>query len=208
MPANWEPIAPWHIPAIQHAGGGWTKDLLIINQDEMVTVDYLSHIHPNNIKHKEVFVKKVAGKFRFPLAEHDLRQPSGPHYYERVARPTVEDPQEANPDVLVDEESRSKSLSIAGSEPTQRRDPGVQSSQEGNWTVTSDLLVRHHRFSRAELYVPFSADCPIPLKSLGVMRSIYTSVGPGRSNSRRPEDKTHRPRVNGVLDWSCSFAVF
>ncbi len=53
----------------QHAGGGWSGDLLRVDAEELDEADTLNAVNIKGIDAKEVLVTQVAGKFNFPLAE-------------------------------------------------------------------------------------------------------------------------------------------
>ena len=60
---------------VQDAGGGWSGDLEVADWEEIQDAGMPSEIHTKRFKAKEITVIKVAGKFRFPLAGGDLKQP-------------------------------------------------------------------------------------------------------------------------------------
>jgi len=47
---------------------------------------------------------------------------------------------------------------------------------QDHWSMTPDLLIRHHNQPRTRLYVPVEKDLPIPLKYIDVMRVTYTNI--------------------------------
>ena len=73
-----------------HAGGGWSRDLLVADWDEIQEAELFSEIHPRRCKAPEIFsVLRVTSDkhsfLKFPIAEGHLRQPSG-HTTEVVRR--------------------------------------------------------------------------------------------------------------------------
>ena len=61
----------------QQAGGGWSGDLLLADQEELAAADSVSDVYIRRIPQKEVEVILVGGKWVFPLAVGSLQQPTG-----------------------------------------------------------------------------------------------------------------------------------
>ena len=60
---------------VQHAGGGWSGDLLVADWEEIASAQSFSEIHLKRFKHEEVSPTKIGETFIFPVAEGSLRQP-------------------------------------------------------------------------------------------------------------------------------------
>jgi len=60
----------------QQAGGGWSGDLLLANQEEIRSAEHTGEIYVRRIPQKEVEIVKVSNAWYFPLATGDLRQPT------------------------------------------------------------------------------------------------------------------------------------
>ena len=65
----------------------------------------------------------------------------------------------------------------------QQDDSGVRGNLDPNglepfdyWTVTSELIIRHHLRPRTDLFVPSDSDSPIPIKYIDVLRSTSTDL--------------------------------
>ena len=58
----------------QNAGGGWSGDLYIADEEQISEAEHPSDIHIRTIPSPEVIVNKLAGKYIFPLAEGRLKQ--------------------------------------------------------------------------------------------------------------------------------------
>jgi len=73
----------------QHAGGGWSGDLLVADWEEVASAQSSSEIHIKKFKQKELNATLVGKEpykalngvmsFRFPVAEGVLRQPGADH---------------------------------------------------------------------------------------------------------------------------------
>ena len=59
----------------QIAGGGWGKDLWVVDWEELENAEHVSQVHHKRFKADEVRPVMIGGKFLFPLAEGDLSQP-------------------------------------------------------------------------------------------------------------------------------------
>ena len=85
----------------QRSGGGWTGDLLVIDQEEIDTADFRSEIIIKRLKASEVHVITTTSSaegassagavgndvvYHFPMLEYDLNQPGGRPPYVRSKR--------------------------------------------------------------------------------------------------------------------------
>ena len=67
-------------------------------------------------------------------------------------------------------------------------DQGVNpASNEDLWTITSDILIRHHRFPRTQLFSLSESglDTPIPIKHIDVMRRTETDLDNAHEKANR-----------------------
>ena len=66
----------------------------------------------------------------------------------------------------------------AGGDPRPERhdQPRLKSPGEDTWTITADVLIRHHITPRIKLFVPTEANCPLPLKYIDVLRKTTTDI--------------------------------
>ena len=60
---------------VQHAGGGWTGDLNVLDAEEVAAAQHFSDINIRRFKSQEVTPKLCGKEFVFPLADGSLRQP-------------------------------------------------------------------------------------------------------------------------------------
>ena len=63
----------------QHAGGGWSGDLLVADWEEVASAQSFSEIHIKRFKQKEITPTLAGESFKFPVAEGSLRQPGADH---------------------------------------------------------------------------------------------------------------------------------
>ncbi len=81
---------------------------------------------------------------------------------------------EANRKKLKEEEEQRKS------------DPAEQATLEDDfWTVTGDLITRHHKVPRKTLYMPKAADFPLPLEYVDISRTTYTDLETTKEQKNR-----------------------
>ena len=59
----------------QHAGGGWTEDVLLVDWEELDNASHVSEVYPRRTHFKESVPTLVDGEFVFPLAQAMLKQP-------------------------------------------------------------------------------------------------------------------------------------
>ncbi len=154
----------------QQAGGGWSGDLLVVDWEELEKANNVNLVHIKRFKADEVHPIKDGGKFYFPLAEGDLRQPGDTDRHVRMRQRRQKQKKQArgNPEQQEDEVFGTQEPGATQSP------PDLPTQQEDFWTVTSDALVRHHKTQRTELYVPTEQDSPIPLKYIDVIRRTQT----------------------------------
>ena len=73
---------------VQHAGGGWTGDLWVIDKEEISTAEYLSDVTHKRFTNVEVDIIKDGEEFKFPMIEEELDQPGGRPPFVRRKRKT------------------------------------------------------------------------------------------------------------------------
>ena len=74
----------------QHAGGGWSGDLLVVDPEELATAEHVSQVTIKRFKYQEVDIISENGVFEFPLIQNDLKQPGGmPPYVRKKRQPPV-----------------------------------------------------------------------------------------------------------------------
>ena len=167
---------------VQHAGGGWTGDLTIVDWQQVEQATTNSDIYTKRFKAEEVEVVFKQDAYCFPIAEGDLRLPDdteeslirrvGHSVYHKNKKklhgPTHGDSAAASTD---DAEPARSSTSSSTGEPSDRR-----AIPEDYWTMRGDLLIRHHLQLRTELFVTTDSNLPIPLKYVDVIRQTTTSL--------------------------------
>ena len=149
----------------QQAGGGWSKDLLFIDTEELEAAEFVSDVSVKRMRNQEVLAVMDGDSFCFPVAEGDLQQPGEARVVPRRVRnrSRAQPPQEANHD---------EEAEPAGRDPRQPAHP----IEPDFWTLSAHVLVRHHRTPRTKLYTPTDAECPIPLRYVDVMRQTSTDL--------------------------------
>ena len=164
----------------QHAGSGWSGDLLVADWEDIETKSP-STITVKRFKAPEVTPVKNGESFIFPVAEGDLQQHGKPRI---IKRPSTQRPQSSQIEENDDEIARRNSW-IPGSEnsPEQSAEnlrpedvPDIATSERDFWTCTKQVLIRHHQIPRTKTYVPTEDTCPIPLKYLDIMRKTETNL--------------------------------
>ena len=73
-----------------HAGGGWTADILVVDQEEINVAKNRSECQPKRIKWKECVVVKKEADFVFPMMEYELSQPGNRPPYVQPERKHAE----------------------------------------------------------------------------------------------------------------------
>ena len=178
---------------VLHAGGGWTGDVLLIDQDEIHIATTRSECQPKRLKYAEVHLVMRDTSFRFPMLEYTLEQPGPRPPYVRPKRkpperevipvveqkssPNTERPSDAeasamNPlmdddDVLA--EVRSDAVASA---PT----PSSTSKEKDTWMINQSCVVRIHNKPRTKLFVPHHSTFPIPIEYVDVLRTTWTDL--------------------------------
>ena len=183
---------------VLHAGGGWTADVLLVDQEEINIAKYRSECQPKRIKFAEVHLAQQEENFRFPMIEYDLNQPGPRPPYVRPKRkpavrevipvteqessPTAErnsDAVASAPDPLQDAEDTFEaepSDAVASAPKPVPSSTSKASKEKDFWTINESCVVRVHREPRTKLFVPDAADFPIPVKYVDVLRTTWTDL--------------------------------
>ncbi len=165
----------------QDSGGGWSKDLLVADWDQIENAEHVSEIQTKRFHYKEVDVMLKQGKFISPLVEGTLRQPGSNRYRNSSSR------RQAKGDLLrgddVDEE-RVDTDEEEGAEDEDRKEPAEAQPEETEsadapkdyWSFPGETIHIHHVQPRTTLFVPTEENYPIPVKYLDVMRRTDTDI--------------------------------
>ena len=155
-----------------HAGGKWSKDLLVADWEDFQEAELVSEVHVKRFKAAEVQVMLRSNSnqksFRFPIAEGNLKQPGGQpiEVVRRTRRAPTQDEEE---EIRVKTEKEEKKAA--------EEEADAKEYEPDFWTVTADLLIRHHNVPRSKLFMPDEvSDCPVPTKYLDVMRTTNTNL--------------------------------
>ena len=150
------------------AGAGWSGDLILADWDEIQEAECFSEVYPKRFKAGEVHPVMKNETYQFPIAEGNLRQPGGKiiEYVRRTRKPPENKDEE---DDTIQNEAESK---------TQHDKKNEEEIFEPDfWSVTADVLIRHHRTPRLKKFQPDEVgDCPLPPKYLDVMRLTRTNL--------------------------------
>ena len=168
---------------VQHAGGGWTGDLNIADWHQIQQSAMANDVHIKRFKADEVQVAWKYDTYSFPVAQGDLRLPEDTKealihrvgtevFYRNKKKPVIEN-EEAG--VEESEDAPHDDQHLHPDIPGEIRPEPSESTQD-YWTMQGDLLIRHHRQLRSEMFVPTDDNTPIPVKYLDVMRQTKTSL--------------------------------
>ena len=160
----------------QKHGGTWSGDMLVADWEQIENAENSRDIYVKRFDAKEIFPIQLSGKFRFPIAEGDLRQPGDrtKHNRKKPSRNLKEDEDEE--EEALDEKGDSEDRSAEGiREPIAR---GDSQREKDFWSLSSDVLVRHHIEPRTRLFTPNDPTVkpPIPLKYINVTRVAQTDL--------------------------------
>ena len=159
-----------------HAGGKWSNELIILDWEQLNSANTRGEVHKKTLlwrsdKDCEVWPVKVDGEFQFPLAEGELEQPGQTDSQLRVIElkrsRKLRKRERAR---QAEEENQAKEEAEEG------EDQDIPTETKDFWTVSGDLLVRHHRTPRLELFIPTEDLSPIPLKYIDVLRRTETDL--------------------------------
>ena len=185
----------------QQAGGGWgSKDLLIIDSEELENAEHTSEVKIKRFRASEIIAVMEDDSFSFPVAEGNLSQPGFARVQPRRVRRRPA-PAAAPGDGERDEGEE------AIPEPARRNPvPPLPPPEPDFWTLTEHQLVRHHRTSRNTTFVPTPENCPIPLRYLDVMRMTSTDLDP--TDERLFEDEWPTIRERELSDYWTGKTIF
>ena len=148
---------------VQHAGGGWTGDLRVIDQEEINEATLVSEVYPKRFKSSEVFVRLRKEKVYFPLAEGNLSQPGlDAKRAKRIKKSKSPEDEESD-----DDEEEVKVDPAGGN--TVQHEPDY-------WTLNDDVLVRVHRTPRQRLFTLDEVELPIPKGYIDILRKTVTDL--------------------------------
>ena len=114
-------------------------------------------------------LRATSDKQSFKLAEGNLRQPGGhtTEYVRRTRRFTPSEEEEEEIPHDTEEQSKTEEDIL---EEREEFEPGF-------WSVTGEVIIRHHRSPRSKLFMPDEvSDCPVPVKYIDVMRMTCTNL--------------------------------
>jgi len=164
-----------------NAGGGWSKQLKVADWEDIERNEHQSTVLINEIHYQEVIIVRNAGgqedDYTFPVKNDTLVPASGDLIKRGRPRkiPKTEEQEKQEADVSgqtpsnVLEEPSARDLTVKHEEP-------VFDESRDSWTVTNDVLIRHHKSPRMKLFEPKEDDTPIPIKFLDVMRRTHTNL--------------------------------
>ena len=166
---------------VQHAGGGWTGDLLVSDWEQIENAKRTSDIHVKRFKAEEVVIIIKQNQYCFPITTGNLRVPgeTNKQLIRRVSSSTQNKNKEQLPGAIhgEPEAADAEEAEEARSSPSSHIDePHHQVAPEDYWTMKGDLLVRHHLQPRKELFVPEESNMPFPLKYIDIIRSTRTTL--------------------------------
>ena len=132
----------------QRAGGSWSGDVLVRDQSEIEIAEHPRDIHIKRCKHKEINVVKIAEEFLFPLAEDNLKQPgTDVKGQKRFIKPKPKLGEEPSAEQETEAPEVHDELAGGNSEHEDETNP----EDAETWTITDDLLIRHHKNPRTRL---------------------------------------------------------
>ena len=144
----------------------WEGDILIADSQDLEKLD-LSEIHPRRLYAKGVLITHKGDEFLFLVAECTAKL-SGGDYKFREPTPRRE------PTVRSGDFSRELQGEPEESQPTESTDDAEARAEF--WSIQVTFIYRHHNEPRIQLYVPKEETFPIPLKYIGVTRSVHTDL--------------------------------
>ena len=150
-----------------YAGRIWKGDVLVVDLEELETVD-ASEIYSKRLNAKEVIFPKEA-QFIFPIADGRIKTPGGD---QELRTSTLIRPRpiqgEGHLDFLGESEGSlpqpHDSLPVAGE------------AMNDFWSMSGSFIYRHHGEPRVKLYSPREESFPIPLKYIDVTRTTHTNL--------------------------------
>ncbi|WP_288992749.1 DNA (cytosine-5-)-methyltransferase, partial [uncultured Marinobacter sp.] len=156
----------------QEHGGGWNKQVYVLDSEELENADSPSDIHHRQVPISELIVKlDENGKHCFPIAEGLLKQPGVGDREQKIAERRAEK-KLARQEKL--EETRRR---LKEEEERRASDPAEQHTVDHDfWTVSGDLITRHHKVPRQHLYTPKQDEFPMPFEYIDIFRTTRTDL--------------------------------
>ena len=151
-----------------YAGGIWKGDILVADIEDLQTMD-ASEIYPKRLNAKEVIFPKEKGKFIFPVEDGRIKLLGGDQDL-RTSTSLRQRPiqRESNIDFLGESE---------GSLPPPHDSfPDAGEAMNDFWSMSGNLIYRHHVEPRVKLYSPREESFPMPLKYIDVSRSTHKNL--------------------------------
>ena len=138
-------------------------------------------IHSKRFKADEVEIVWNSDTYCFPIAQGDICLPGDSKeslirrvghevYYKNKPKPSAKG--ESTTDEISAPDGEHQPAPAAPEEVRPEPPPSV----EDNWIMQGDMLIRHHRQQRLQLFVPDDQNLPIPLKYIDVTRQTETSL--------------------------------
>ena len=156
------------------AGGGWAKNLWVINWDELNESKHISQVYLRDLPSDQVWPQMNGEKFIFPLISGDLNQPG--LKATEMSRRAVRRNRKQREKQKEEEEKNTFEDSEQAEREVKQKQRDIQMQEEDFWTVNSSFITRHYKRPRFEKSVPTEGDCPMPLKWLDVVRFTSTSL--------------------------------
>ena len=145
---------------------------MIADTEELEKMD-ASEIHARRLIAKEVLTPMKGDIFIFPVADGTIRNPGG----DQRLRPStlIRDRPERG-----EEQEVFRGESDGLSSPNPLQDDSTRDDAEAKndfWSITGDLIYRHHVEPKVKLYVPREESFPISTKYMDVTRTTHKSQG-------------------------------
>ena len=183
----------------QQCGGGWSGDLIIVDIQQVETSVTFSDIHPKRFKADEVRAVKKSDKFVFPIADGNVKLgytegESRKYNIHQIRREVLEEQVAEDLDGILPDQPANGDwtdfLDQAGGDPERSVEDQTASGDAEQissfdpasnidfWSITEDVLIRHHRIPRLSQFTlnEEGLEVPIPIRYVDVTRSIETSI--------------------------------
>ena len=144
---------------------------MVADVEELAEMD-ASELHSRRLSAKEVLTPQRSGNFIFPVA-HGTVKIFGREQRLRTSTSTRDRLERREKQEIL--QGMSDELDC----PTQLHNNLTRDDEKAKsdfWTITGELINRHHFVLRVKLYIPKEETFPIPLKYIDVARTTYTSV--------------------------------
>ena len=144
---------------------------MVADIDELEEMD-ASELHARRLNAKEVLAPQTSGNFIFPVADGTVKI-FGREQRLRTSTLTQERPERG------EEQEVFRGKSDEWYTPSHLEEDSTRDDEEAKndvWTITGEIIHRHHVVPRVKLYVPKEESFPIPLKYFDVTRTTHTSL--------------------------------